>query len=301
MGLAVTFFAAALTVYGVIDTNLARILLVLGGLVLVGGIVTSDYLRDKSPKHIGAVAIIAISVIGGSLFGLDRWAVSKKLQQEARAAPSLASQPQSSPSAPSPVTSPTTMQAKPKPPRKHKPPPAPQITANGKDSGAVGTLNQGPGSIAQIGGQNNTAIIGSVPPPARKLSVENASRLASAVTAHTATILILYAQQDEEAYEVAKQIGDVLSVAGWTLKQPVTGTTRMREGGGPLFGMLLGWNGERTLAGSPVHLDSNTAWGSLGLELWRDFPEEFYVQPSPNTDDLIVLYVYANPKSKPAP
>lgn len=164
---------------------------------------------------------------------------------------------------------------------------------------AVASITQGPGSIAQVGGVGNQAtIIGVVPPKPRKLSEEQVSALTTAATGHPAKILILYIQHDEEAYQLGKQIGDALTAAGWTLKQPPTEAMVFGEGGAPLRGMLVTWPGEAVPPGDRVHLDSSTSWGTLSLELMHAFPEEFHVNPAPrHEEDFITLTIYINPQS----
>jgi hypothetical protein len=175
-----------------------------------------------------------------------------------------------------------------------------QVKAGDHNSPAGGTINQGPGSITQIGGQGNQAtIIGTVAPPPRLMSSDQVTVFANAVRPYPSSILILYIQNDNEAYQFAKQIGDVLSNAGWTLKQPVTEAMFFREGGGPLYGANLVWRGPATGPGQPVDLNPNTSWGILGRMLNRNFQEDFTVQPSPNADgSSIELNVYRNPKAK---
>jgi hypothetical protein len=206
-----------------------------------------------------------------------------------------------------PVAPPNTIRPPAAPPVTKDPPiyklvpaPGPQVKGGDHNSPAVGTITQGPGSITQIGGQGNQAtIIGPVAPPPRLMSSDQSTVFANAVRPYPSTILILYIQNDDEAYQFAKQIGDVLSSAGWTLKQPVTDAMVFREGGGPLYGVNLVWKGPATGPGQPVDLDPNTSWGILGRMLNRNFHEDFTVQPSPGADgSLIVLKVYRNPKAK---
>ena len=176
----------------------------------------------------------------------------------------------------------------------------PHVKGGHHNSPAVGTITQGPGSITQIGGQGNRAtIIGTITPTPRVLLPDQSLDLTNAVRPYPATILILYVQNDDEAYRFAKQIGDALTNAGWTLKQPVTAAMYFSEGGGPLYGMKLGWNGPAIGPGQRVDLDATTSWGSLGRMLNRYFREDFTVLPSPNTDaNLIRLDVFRNPNSK---
>jgi len=87
VSLASTFITSALATYGIIDISTARRLLFSAGIVLVAGITTSDYLCDKSWKHVTAVGLLSTVIIGGSLFWLDGWAIRKKAEIDARAIP----------------------------------------------------------------------------------------------------------------------------------------------------------------------------------------------------------------------
>jgi hypothetical protein len=160
----------------------------------------------------------------------------------------------------------------------------------------VGSITQGPGSIAQVGGTGNQAtIIGAVPPPPRKLSDQELDALTRAVSGHPFTILILYIERDEEAYRLGKQIGDALVAARWTLKQSVTEATVHSYGGAPLHGMEVDWNGDAVPAGVRVPLDTSTPWGALSKELMHLFPEDFHVQPSPGASSDSIMLTHSCP------
>jgi hypothetical protein len=169
--------------------------------------------------------------------------------------------------------------------------------ANAQNNLNVGNLTQGPGSIAQIGGVGNQAtIIGEIPVPARRLSDEQINQLTLNCSRHPSKVLILYTMNDAEAYNFAKQIGQALTAAGWTLKAPISGATLVSQSG-PLSGLLLNWRGDRVPDGRSVPLDPDTPWGVLGIELNRDFPGSLLVQPVPDAEgDLVVLQVLVNPK-----
>jgi hypothetical protein len=174
-------------------------------------------------------------------------------------------------------------------------------------------LSIGPGASLQncpngicIGGDNKgNATVNNfeiVPPPPRRLDDQELGKLTRIAAQHPFKILILYTQHDEEAYRLAKQIGNTLEAAGWTLSQPVTEAMMFREGGGPLYGMEIDYRGHDQPSNTPVQLDPNEPWGALAKELVRLFPEDFFVHSSSgNPNDRITLSVYANPKSRPSP
>jgi hypothetical protein len=178
------------------------------------------------------------------------------------------------------------------------------VSTSGGDSPAVGSITQGTGSALsfnQKGGITAGTIIGKIPPPARQLPTADIDALTSMLAKHPGNILILYAQHDEEAYSLAKQIGDMLTAAGWTLKQPVTETMIVSSGGPPSYGIEIGFKGQTVPAGSPVTLDINTASGLLGRVLQHFFPNSFYATPSPNfSDNEVLLTIMENPMEKAA-
>jgi hypothetical protein len=180
------------------------------------------------------------------------------------------------------------------------PAPTPQVKGGDHNSPAVGTITQGPGSIAQIGGQGNQAtIIGTIEPAPRMLTPFDAKNLSDAVRSHPSRVLVLYTMNDGEAYKFAQQIADALVGGGWTLKEPVSAAMMLREGGGPLYGMMLAYKGDSVPPGQRVVLNMSAAWGNLTNQLYKDFPDDFVVQPVPSSeDDLIVLSVYTNPKAR---
>ena len=177
-----------------------------------------------------------------------------------------------------------------------------KVSSSGKGSPAVGSITQGAGSALsfnQKGGVTAGTIIGAIPPPGRVLSAADVARLTPMFAKHPSEILILYAQHDEEAYHLAKQIGDMLTVAGWKLQQPVTETITVSFGGPPSYGIEIGYKGDKVPPGAPVRLDINTAPGLLASALLHFFPKDFSAIPGPTApDDKILLTVMANPAEK---
>ena len=135
----------------------------------------------------------------------------------------------------------------------------------------------------------------------RQLPSDQIEAVKQYLSTRPAKIWIFYSGQDGEAYQLAKQISDVLVSSGWSLKE-LTGATFLVEGNGPpLYGMEVKYRGEKAPPGTRVHFDGSTPWGALVGVLSHFFPETVYQTPDPNiAADLIELTVYANPKSKPA-
>lgn len=79
---------------------------------------------------------------------------------------------------------------KPKPKRvvHKKPKPSKSVSAKGPNSGAVGSVTQGPGSITQIGGNNNSATVNNFGPPDRHISPVQRAAIVSYLTGKTCAI-----------------------------------------------------------------------------------------------------------------
>lgn len=133
----------------------------------------------------------------------------------------------------------------------------------------------------------------------RQLPTSQIEGVKQILRTHPSKILILYTQQSEEAYRLAKQIGDTLTDSGWTLIQPVTAMMALSEGGGPIYGMEVQYKGEKAEVGARSHYDGSTSWGVLTGVLSHFFPDTVYLTPAPGFDpDVIHLNIFANPKSK---
>lgn len=136
----------------------------------------------------------------------------------------------------------------------------------------------------------------------RQLPNDQLEAMRQTLSMHPTTVRIFYSGQDGEAYQLAKQISDILVSSHWTLKEPVTGMMLLTEGGAPPpYGIKLTYRGEKSLPDTRVHWDTSTSWGVLCAVLSHYFPEEVYLDPEPNIEaNLVQLFVYPNPKSKPA-
>ena len=136
----------------------------------------------------------------------------------------------------------------------------------------------------------------------RRLPNQQIEAIKQTFRRHPSKILILYIQQNDEAYRLAKQIGDILASSGWTLIQPVSGMMSLSEGGGPMYGMEVQYKGEKVEAGAGAQYDGSTPWGVLTGVLTLFLPQPVYLTPSPGFEpDVIHLIIFANPKSKETP
>ncbi|MBZ5688817.1 MAG: hypothetical protein LAP86_27725 [Acidobacteriia bacterium] len=136
----------------------------------------------------------------------------------------------------------------------------------------------------------------------RQLPIDQLEAVKQLLSAHPAKIRIFYSQNDSEAYQLAKQISEILVGSGWTLTEPVTGVLSFVEGGAPpLYGMSLAYRGDKPeRPGAQVHIDPSTPVGVLTNVLMHFFRDGFVVDPAPtNSDEFLQLIVFPNPKSKP--
>jgi hypothetical protein len=84
-----TLLALGLSLYGIIDTALARSFMATAWLVAVVGVCVSDYLCYRSRRHVITTTLLLGVVGGGSLIWLDGYAARKKTKMDARAQPPL--------------------------------------------------------------------------------------------------------------------------------------------------------------------------------------------------------------------
>jgi len=164
---------------------------------------------------------------------------------------------------------------------------------------STGSVNAGPCSNIQIGGSNNTAGGNCTGAPPRVLTGEQITQLETNIAPYPGKIFIMYKQDDTEAYNIAKQIGDALTAAKWTLKQPVTPVEVVVQTGPPPHGMELSWPSEAATPGQNVRFDVQTPPGILGGSLMYLFRPNFSVRPLPTADpDWIHLVVFSNAPPK---
>jgi len=154
-------------------------------------------------------------------------------------------------------------------------------------------------SAGQSGGITAGTYIGHVDPPPRVLSPEQIKSLREAAALHPSRFLILYENKDMEAYRLGVQIQDALVAEGWVPQQQVTEGLFSSEGGGPLSGINIAWQGKTVSPGSQIHFDQSTSGGALSLQLQHDFPEAFHAQTGdmgPGYGDRVLIQIFANPR-----
>jgi len=134
----------------------------------------------------------------------------------------------------------------------------------------------------------------------RQISSDHLEDVRQLLETHPAKVWIFYSGQDTEAYQLAKQVQDILVSSHWTLKEQVTAAMLMvGSGAAPLTGIEIRYRGERAPPGTRVSYNATTSWGVLCAVLAHYFPDQIALTPQPDFDaDLIQLWVY--PKPKPA-
>lgn len=219
-------------------------------------------------------------------------------------APVTQLQPQQTPNTPQQQTTSAPAITTPKEKKKKSPDSRqsrPSASTSGDNSPAVGSVTQGAGSafsVNQQGGITAGTFIGHVDPEPRRLSDTQVADLTFAAAQHPYKAFILYLQNDQEAYRIAKQIYGALHAAGWTFKQDVTPAEMMSEDGKPLFGMVVTFHGDAVPSGTPVKLKLDEPGGAVASQLFHMFPKDFHVQPLSDDSGYIVISVYTNPNAE---
>ena len=147
-----------------------------------------------------------------------------------------------------------------------------------------------PNGIAIGGGVVNNQTVnnyGAPQVPPRVLTPGQVEQFKASVAQYPTKIQILYSMNDEESYNIAKQIGDTLMSAGWTVKQ-LSAAIFVNNSGPPQKGMVLYLKGPSIKPGEQVTIDRQTPQGALGAMLMTFFPGTFFVSPHPDADELML-------------
>jgi hypothetical protein len=204
VSLTFTLLTAALTTYGVVNVHAARLMLVLAGLVMIGAITTSDYLCDKSWKHALTVFLFSVVLVSSGLFLLDRWAIRKKAELDARSIPPPLSKALATPPTPPAIAFVKTL----------KPPPTRNVVT-GNQNVTGNTVTQGPGSIAQLGGSGNTATVYNTPPQRMLTQEQYRNWVKLLKDAGVFKVVVRHAMHNFEAERYYDYFDKALREAGW--------------------------------------------------------------------------------------
>jgi hypothetical protein len=164
VGLVIALVLAGISASGVITMRMTHVMFVLAFVVGVTAAALAMWLMSRSVKYsVIALATSAI-VLGVVLLSLDGWLHRERAKQDAQSQPPLTNT-----SAPAPqVTTEHEQAAAPPKVRARSARALAHIGQRGNGGGAVGgSVQQGPCSIAQVGGTNNQASVNCVqqPPP----------------------------------------------------------------------------------------------------------------------------------------
>ena len=243
VGLFLTLVVAALAIYGIINTFAARIILVLAGLVTIAGIATSDYVGDKSRKHVAVVLLISSLVIGSGLFWLDSWATRKRAEMDALTAPSKPISPSATIAQPSP-TSPKALKREPS---------VKQVART--NSGHV-IQQTGQNNIAQIGNNNQASI-----DTGRRLSREDRGRLITRLAGVKAKVRFASILQAPDSYQYALDLREAFKAAGIDVDETPPPISPRTVIGPPWFGTQVSWHGQNQ--GSTATFDWDSPQGKI--------------------------------------
>jgi hypothetical protein len=147
---------------------------------------------------------------------------SRRLRQEHRSQNQVASTKTSQPASSQttkPLSSPPAPKTKPK--KNAKPSEGAVASSSGTNSGAARSITQGPGSIAQVGGSNNTAVIEQ--PAGWMLTRPQQIELQNALTGIHGRVRFGWWAQDPGSVRYAGALAYAFKEAGWKIENQVPG------------------------------------------------------------------------------
>ncbi len=103
---------------------------------------------------------------------------------------------------------------------------------------AVGSITQGPGSIAQVGGTGNQATVNNYPPP-RRLSAQQKNDFVECIKARPGRFSIGAISNNGEAYRYAQDWREVFMSAGWEIEHKDIPIQIFMIGGGMWSGVHI--------------------------------------------------------------
>lgn len=104
--------------------------------------------------------------------------------------------------------------------KKNVRPPKTKRHSQGDNSPNVGSITQGPGSIAQVGGQGNQATVNNYGPPSRRIHAAGRATVLATLKTKPGKITIYHTMGDEP-YQFATDMYEVLQDAGWNVVGPL--------------------------------------------------------------------------------
>jgi hypothetical protein len=95
---------------------------------------------------------------------------------------------------------------------------------SGNDNGQAGSLTQGAGSIAQIGGTGNQATVNNYAPPQRRLSQDFISKTSKCLSEKIGVVDLSAISGNVEAFKYAQDWLRIFSEAKWKLQDNIIGS-----------------------------------------------------------------------------
>jgi hypothetical protein len=248
--------------------------------------------HSKLRKVYNSLIVVALALIFVAIIGVRLWAHFHDVVQVRTNLPS----PEFPATKPAPLpTEPDTKPTK-KPTTDSKRKLPPKQGAN--ENKPVPPINTGACSNVQVEGRDNSATtnctFGAAPP--RTLSPEQVTQFVSLVKRAPGKFSITYSQNDEEAYSVAKQIGDALVQGGWTSTAPLAAAITVTPTGPPLRGIMVRWKGDALIPGKMFSISLDEPAGCLMQTLETFFPKGVIPNRNPDNDgEQIHIWVEPNP------
>jgi hypothetical protein len=162
----------------------------------------------------------------------------------------------------------------------------PSVSSRGSSSGAVGSINQGPGSIAQVGGTGNTAIIAGAKD--WLLTRVQQINLTTALAKSRGRVRMGYPGQDFAAIRYASALAYAFHEAGWKIEPQVPG----------YLGSICWPSAEWDCYGLQIVLrDRSGSAASTAIAALSALVPQTHVDISPkNDDDLVDVFVSKAPQ-----
>jgi hypothetical protein len=134
----------------------------------------------------------------------------------------------------------------------------PETRHNSVDSSPTGaSVNQGPGSIAQIGGAGNQATVNNYAPAARRLLEPDKSNFIECLKTRPGKFSIGAIANNAEAYTFAQDWRDVFIKAGWKIEHKDTPIQIFLIGGVMWSGVHVNVHDSSTIKGKPDLLNGS--------------------------------------------
>jgi len=162
----------------------------------------------------------------------------------------------------------------------------------------TGNINQGPGSIAQVGGTGNSATVNNFGDPARRLTKEDRDILISQLAGSTSKVTFGSMLSAPDSYMYASDLQSAFRAAGVSSPEPEDRIAPMMFGEHPWAGVEICWWGTES-KGSSVDVASDSPQGKIIGALQAAHVHSISVRVGPEIPEgLIRVVVGLNPEAK---